>query len=127
MQSPGPPNQNEESSYMLKNLTYCPSFTDDGRKEEKDEDKGEGEQVEEVLLALEVIPPLQFHLAQLLPELQQGCDEEDNGKAIGVNHQKKNSKEEIYNLFPGVPNGPRESRKSVPGKEGPLERRIPFT
>ena len=112
---------------MLKNITYCPSLTDDGRKEEKKEDEGKGEQVDEVLLALEVVPPLQLHLAQLLPQLQQGCDEEDDGETIGVNHQKKNSKEEIYDLFPGCPNGPREPRKSIPGKKDSLERRIPFT
>ena len=68
--SPGPAKQNEKSSYMLKSLTGCPSLADKSRKEEKDEDKGEGEQVNEVLLAVEVTPPLQFHLAQLLPQLQ---------------------------------------------------------
>ena len=111
---------------MLKNITYCPSLTDDGRKEEKKEDEGEGEQVDEVLLALEVVPPLQLHLAQLLPQLQQGGDEEDDGETIGVNHQKKNSKEEIYDLFPGCPNGPRESRKSIPGKKDSFRKKNSF-
>ena len=111
---------------MLKNITYCPSFTDYGRKEEKKEDEGKGEQVDEVLLALEVVPPLQLHLAQLLPQLQQGGDEEDDGETIGVNHQKKNSKEEIYDLFPGCPNGPRESRKSIPGKKDSFRKKNSF-
>ena len=109
---------------MLKNLTYSPSFTDDGRKEDKEEDEGECEQVDEVLLALEVIPLLQLHLAQLLPELQKSCDKEDKGEAISVDHQKKNPKEEIYDLFPGSPNGPRESRKRIPGNYDPKKKGI---
>ena len=53
---------------MLKNLIGCSTLADDGGKKEKEEDEEEGEQVDEVLLA-DVPPHLQFHLAQLLPQL----------------------------------------------------------
>ena len=66
--SPGPANQNEKSAHMLKNLIGCSTLADDGGKEEEEEDEEEGEQVDEVLLA-DVPPHLQFHLAQLLPQL----------------------------------------------------------
>ena len=86
---------------MPKNLTdWCVFLADDSRKEDQEDHKSKGEQVEEVLLAIEVLPSLQDNLLRLFPKLPQGCGKEDKWQTIGVDHQEKNAKEQKNNFFP---------------------------